>query len=342
MTPFIVIAGCMALLAAAAVAVPLVRDSRGRVIGAVAAVVLIGASAGLYPFWSNWDWRATPATPVAGPEVLAMVAKLEGRLRERPDDLKGWLMLGRSYLAMERYDDAANAYQHAHALDAGDLEGTLGLGESLSLSGGGEITPEAAQLFEQAVRAAPDNPKALLYGGFAAAISGDSATARARWLKLRAMHPPEAIDKMLAARLADLGEVPVESGAGTSAAPPPSPGAVTAPAEATVMIRIAPALRARLKAGAPLFVFARDPGAQGPPLAAKRLTVAAIGTAVHLSAADSMIPGRTLVAGRTVAITARVSFSGQPLPASGDLYGELSYAVGHDGMRELLIDRVAQ
>ena len=91
-----------------------------------------------------------------------------------------------------------------------------------------------------------------------------------------------------------------------------------------------------------MFVFAREPGSQGPPLAAKRLTSAAIGTQVRLSSADSMMPGRVLVAGQKVSITARVSFSGQPIPAAGDLYGELSYDVGHDGVRDLVIDRVAQ
>jgi cytochrome c-type biogenesis protein CcmH len=109
-----------------------------------------------------------------------------------------------------------------------------------------------------------------------------------------------------------------------------------------VNISIAPALKARLTREAPLFVFAREPGAQGPPLAAKRLTSAAIGTQIHLSAAESMMPGRVLLNGHQVSITARVSFSGQPLPAAGDLYGELTYAVGHDGARDLVIDRVAE
>ena len=91
-----------------------------------------------------------------------------------------------------------------------------------------------------------------------------------------------------------------------------------------------------------MFVFAREPGSQGPPLAAKRLTSGAIGTQVHLSPADSMLPGRVLVGGRRVSVTARISFSGQAVPAAGDLYGELTYDIGHDGARDLIIDRVAQ
>jgi cytochrome c-type biogenesis protein CcmH len=227
----------------------------------------------------------------------------------------------------------------------------------MSLRAGGNITPEASQLFEQAVKLAPDDPKALLYGGFAAAERGDKVTARARWQALKDMHPPAQIEQLLDARIAELGlpATGVAAGAPAMAGDASPPGAAggnaTAPAaspqsssEASVevTINLAPALKAKLTQDAPLFVFAREPGAQGPPLAAKRLTTAAIGTQIHLSAADSTLPGRALAGGQRVTITARVSFSGQPLPAAGDLYGELTYDVGHDGPRDLIIDRVAQ
>jgi cytochrome c-type biogenesis protein CcmH len=247
-------------------------------------------------------------------------------------------------------DDAIVAYDHAHRLDAGNAEAALGLGEAMSLRAGGNITPEAAKLFEQALSIEPGNPKALLYGGFAAAARGDVVAARNRWLALKEMHPPAQIEQLLDARIAELG--PAEAGnssvrnaaagnATASGAAGNSPEQAASDADVSVNIRIAPAIKARLTREAPLFVFAREPGGKGPPLAAKRLTSAAIGTQIHLSAADSMIPGRALTKGSRVSITARVSFSGQPLPAAGDLYGELTYDVGHDGTRDLLIDRVA-
>jgi cytochrome c-type biogenesis protein CcmH len=209
--------------------------------------------------------------------------------------------------------------------------------------------------------AAPGNPKALLYGGFAAAVRGDRALARTRWQALKNLHPPPQIEQMLDARIAELGTpvgasagapagsstgagIPAAAQAGTSASPAgtsTSAGGVGA-ADVTVKIDIAPALKSRLVSEAPLFVFAREPGSGGPPLAAKRLTSTAIGSEIHLSPADSMMPGRVLVSGQRVSITARVSFSGQPTPSAGDLYGELTYDVGRDGVRNLVIDRVAQ
>jgi cytochrome c-type biogenesis protein CcmH len=364
MTTFLIIAAVMAALAAVAVAAPLMRVRQSRLQGAVAAVLIVAAAAGLYRLWSNWDWKPAAEAPALAPDVAAMIAKLEKHMDEHPDDLKGWLMLGRSYLVTDRADLAIRAYEHAHGLDPKDLDGTLGLGEAMSMRAGGEITPVAAQLFEEALQEAPGNSQALLYAGFAAAVRGDSALARQRWEALKKLNPPQQIVEMLDARLADLDALAGPGGAAPGGAVPggavpggmdpggvvpggatpggSAPGTAAAAGEATLNIRIAPELKSRLRGDAPLFVFAREPGGRGPPLAAKRLTSAAIGSQIQLSSADSMIPGRVLTRGQQVSITARVSFTGQPLPVAGDLYGELSYDVGRDGVRDLVIDRVAQ
>ncbi|MGO9036901.1 MAG: tetratricopeptide repeat protein [Steroidobacteraceae bacterium] len=337
MNTFLVVAAFMAAIAATAVALPLIRNRRSRLLGAVAGAMVIGASAVLYPLWSNWNWHATAQAQVS-PDVLAMVAKLERHLHDQPNDLAGWLMLGRSYLALERGDDAVAAYEHARGLDAGNVDALLGLGEAMSLRDGGDLTPAEAELFEKAVTLAPNNPKALLYGGFAAAARGDQAAARNRWQALKNMHPPAQIDAMLDERIAELGSAGAEPASGAS--PTGVPGRPEA--QATINLSIAPALKSRLTDTAQLFVFAREPGGQGPPLAAKRLASSAIGTQIHLSSADSMVAGRTMAPGQRVSIVARVSFSGQPLPAAGDLYGELTYEVGRDGARDLVIDRIAK
>jgi cytochrome c-type biogenesis protein CcmH len=342
MNTFLIIAACMSVVAAAAVAMPLLRDRHSRVVGALAALLLVGAAAGLYPLWSNFNWHpsAAGAAP-AGPDVTAMVAKLEQHLRDEPNDMTGWLMLGRSYLTLERVNDALVAFEHAHNLGK-NADAALGLGEAMSLRDGGQISPSAAELFEEALTLSPGNPKALLYGGFAAAVRGDRPLARTRWQALKDLHPPQQIEQLLDARIAELG-LP-EAPAGTSASPAgtnTSPQG-SAPARATVNITIAPALKSRVKGDTALFVFAREPGQGGPPLAVKRLTGAAIGTQVQLSAADSMLQGHALTVGQRVSVTARVSFRGQPTPVAGDLYGEVSYEVGRDGVLNLLIDRVAE
>jgi len=38
-------------------------------------VLVVGAAAGLYPLWSNWDWHAPDHRRPGGPDVAAMVAQ---------------------------------------------------------------------------------------------------------------------------------------------------------------------------------------------------------------------------------------------------------------------------
>jgi tetratricopeptide (TPR) repeat protein len=56
------------------------------------------------------------------PDVNTMIERLAARLETAPDDIQGWRMLGWSYVNTGRYDDAANAYAKAVALDPNSPE----------------------------------------------------------------------------------------------------------------------------------------------------------------------------------------------------------------------------
>ena len=62
------------------------------------------------------------------PDPRAMVARLEARLKENPDDVQGQMMAGRSYMAMSRIDDAKMAYTKVLALDSRNHEAHYNLG----------------------------------------------------------------------------------------------------------------------------------------------------------------------------------------------------------------------
>ena len=330
MNTFIFIAAVMAAIAATAVAFPLLRSPRSRLAGALAGVLVMAAAAGLYPLWSNWNWRAAMAAkPAVDPQVLEMVAKLERHMKDAPDDIKGWLLLGRSDLALERADGADHAYEHAHRLDPNNVEALLGLGEALSLRAGGNITPPAGDLFERAVALEPDNPRALLYSGFGAATRGDRATARQRWLKLKGMHPPAEIDAML--NRPHRRARHVRSGAGRAAAGAPVAGA---PGPAAVATGAAPRRRRRERlggacdrehphrAGAQVAPHRRRSAVrvrprarrQGPPFAAKRLTSAATRLA-GASLGGGFLGPRTFARRGTEGVHHRADFLQRPTPA---------------------------
>ena len=100
MITFIVIATAMGLAVAALLAVPLLSPRpvapRSPLTALAVLVVLLGGAAGLYATFSNWHWSGAQAAAADG-SPQTMVASLARRLAAHPDDLNGWLLLGRSY-----------------------------------------------------------------------------------------------------------------------------------------------------------------------------------------------------------------------------------------------------
>ncbi|MGQ0834393.1 MAG: tetratricopeptide repeat protein [Gammaproteobacteria bacterium] len=327
MTGFIVLAGALTLGVAALVAAPLLRE-KGRAgrapwaaLGA-AAVLVIGGSL-LYVRSSDWSWSAPTAD-----SPQAMVARLARRLEREPDDLEGWLMLGRSHIVLQQYPLAARAYRRADELAGGrNAEALIGLGETFTLSNDAELEGRAGRLFEAALALDPKSGKALFFSAAAAMRRGELALARERFATLLTLDPPANVRPILEQQLAAL-----DRELGGAQAPGPA-------VALRVDVDIAPKLRGGLAPDAPLFVIVRDPQAPGPPLAVKRLA-ARFPQSVEVSSADTMIPGRELAAGQNVQIVARVAQSGSATARSGDPFGEVRYHVGRDGAVRILIDRL--
>jgi cytochrome c-type biogenesis protein CcmH len=264
-------------------------------------------------------------------DVAAIVAALEQRLSAQPNDMDGWLMLGNFHLALRDVESAIKAFARAHLLGGGkNATAALGLGWALSLRNGGRITSEADRLFESAIALAPYDPQALFFSGLAAAQRGDDAPARRRWQELKGMRLASKLAAALDAQVAAL-----DKQVATQANQP-----AAATARVTVNLALAPRLAARVSTDTPLFVFAQLRNQQGPPLAVKRVTTAAIGSVVILSPDDSTIPGRAIGQGMQVIVTALIALAGRATAAKGDFYGQLAYTVGTDGPRELRIDNV--
>ncbi len=324
MTLFIVLAAALTLGVAALVAIPLLRG--GRTSGApwtaiaVVGVLAIGASV-VYVRSSNWSWSAQAAD-----SPQAMVAGLARRLERRPDDLEGWLMLGRSYIVLQQYPHALRAYRRANELARGqNAEALIGLGEALTLSDDAELAGRAGRLFEAALDLDPSSGKALFFGAAAAMRRGEPALARERLATLLTLDPPANVRPILEEQIAALDR----QMAGNHAQR----------ATVRVDVDIASPLRAAIDSDAPLFVIVRDPDAPGAPLAVKRLA-ARFPQSVELTSADAMVAGRELAPGRNVQVVARVARSGSASARAGDPYGEARYDIGSDGAVRILIDRI--
>jgi len=106
---------------------------------------------------------------------------------------------------MGDYPKALKAYTQAYTLTSGqNVEAMLGYAEARVLVDESEFEGEAGQLFERAVAMAPDNGKALWYGGVTAYRKQDLATARQRWATLKELGGPPEIMEILNARLAEI------------------------------------------------------------------------------------------------------------------------------------------
>jgi cytochrome c-type biogenesis protein CcmH len=178
--------GLMLLAAVLVVAWPMYHRQRRLSPGLISSVfIVLGVSALVY------SRIGTPVPPPPVASVDEMVAGLDQRLQENPDDIEGWKMLGRSYMQLENYPKAIEALERAVAMEKPANAQTLAaLGEALLIGEGSTRSSRTAQLFESALAAEPTNSKALFYGGVVAIERGDRELAAERWEALLALSPP--------------------------------------------------------------------------------------------------------------------------------------------------------
>jgi cytochrome c-type biogenesis protein CcmH/NrfG len=88
--------------------------------------------ASLRAYTDTLETHAKPTAPTAAElsDVDTMIVRLAARLEREPDDVKGWKMLGWSYLNMNRAGDAVRAYEKARKLDPGDPAITTALDQA--------------------------------------------------------------------------------------------------------------------------------------------------------------------------------------------------------------------
>lgn len=232
-------------------AVDKVRRKDGKAVGAGRAVALAVVIAVLLPLgatavYLNIGNPGMPDRPFAErdaerrlaqggmPNIKKALENLQARLKENPDDLQGWAMLGRSLMTLQRFEEAADAYGKAAALDpkAGFQSA---YGEALVYAADGTVTEKAQAAFKDALELAPGDPRAAFYlarGEYQAGnreksldmliTLAQSAPADAVWLpnvRDAALSVAEELDKDISDRLPE----PAKVAATPKAAPMLSP-----------------------------------------------------------------------------------------------------------------------
>jgi cytochrome c-type biogenesis protein CcmH len=105
---------------------------------------------------------ATNNSQAAG-NLDSMIASLEGRVREDPDNHELWYMLGLARRDNGQFPQAAQAFRRAMELAPQNADYTAYLAEMLLLQGGRNPPPEAEQLLRRVLQLQPGNPQARYY-----------------------------------------------------------------------------------------------------------------------------------------------------------------------------------
>lgn len=350
MTEFWIAAGMMSVIALGFLAWPVwrARETSGRwpLPGLVAAAALVPAAVLVYQHVRTWSGQATsPEVAAARAEQVDMVEQLAQKMQNNPDDVEGWMLLGRSYLTLQEFPQARMAFTQAwQRTPAPDNALKLGLGIATIHSDPAALGGEGGALIEEVLASDPANQQALWYGGLVAAEKGELGLARSRWASLLAMNPPEEVARVLEAQLAE-----IDAMSGTVAGAPASPAqpssAAGAAADAGPVIRLRLSLGDAFSTedfgpGARLFIFARAQ-AGGPPLAVVPASVSDLPGEFTLSDRNVMIQGNRLSNFEEITLVARISRGGTPTQQSGDVYAETRYNVADGGVVELVLDQVA-
>ncbi|MGB5292240.1 MAG: hypothetical protein WBN41_12395 [Lysobacterales bacterium] len=268
-----------------------------------------------------------------------LIASLQQRMAENPDDPEGWLILGRSLKSMQRFAEAETALTNANRLVPGNPSIMVELAEAmLFTSGQPEIGEEPRKLIEAALEIDPNLQKALWIMGLASSQSGDETQAIAYWTKLReqldpASAPYQAVTEQIQGAQTRLGQ-PVSAVAETpmaktpTAAPAMSKPAMPVPATTDTTaagfgipatLTLGDGIDGVFPPNATLFIFIHPAGAAGMPLAVKRLAPRGFPMSLNFTDADLLQPGGSLQAFELLDISARISMTGIANIASGDI-----------------------
>ena len=255
-------------------------------------------------------------------QIDSMLVQLEEKLKANPDDLKGWVMLARSYKVLGRMADAAQAYSHGGALLDGDPVLLADYAEVLSQVNG-KFDGKPTELLAAALKIDPLEPQALFLSGAAASERKDFAAVADYWGRLlpqleagseEAKSLGEAVDKARA--IAEGKAVASESAAPESAAP--------APEKVSGEVSLSGKVAAQAQPDDLLFVFARAGEGSRMPLAVVRAKVADLPLSFAFDDTMALPGGQKISDLPAITIEARVAKSGQAQSVSGDLYGSVS------------------
>jgi len=272
------------------------------------------------------------AHKISDAQIVAMVDSLAQRLKSRPEDAQGWVLLARSYQALGRFPEAADAYAHADVLIPDNAALLADYADVLAMAQGRKLSGKPAALAQRALAIDPIHRKALALAATAALEARDLDGALAYWRRLLAQFPQASDDaKQITAIIAEVESakregkiIPAPGGNALQRAEPAGAAAPATPSTGATIagrVDISPTLAARVALTDTVFIFARAVDGPRVPLAVLRIPAKELPKEFTLDDSMAMAPGARLSGAAAVIVEARISKSGNARPQSGDFSG---------------------
>lgn len=296
-------------------------------------------------------------------EIQSIIDNLAARLKDNPEDIEGWVMLARTYAIMGRFEDASATYAELVKIIPDSPQFLSDYADVLAMTNDGSLVGKPAELIAQALALDPDYPKALALAGTAEFERGKFDQAAIHWQRLLEIIPAESQlaqsinesivqAKALASRAkegsaplqfaqnSNIGsDLPAVESDKTEAATEPASSSSTLPS-ISGSVSLDESLREKVSLADTLFVFARAKEGPKMPLAILRVQAKDLPVTFTLDDGMAMTPAMKLSSFPEVVIGARISRTGQAVPASGDLEGYSQPVKIGDKDVTVVIDRI--
>lgn len=277
------------------------------------------------------------------PDTKEIIVALEARLKSTPDDVRGWYLLGRSYLATGKYQKAADAFLRVQNSVGDNPDVIVQRADALAMAQGGRLAGEPSKLVNRALQLNPNQLQALWLAGKAEEEQGAYTTALKHWRKLLPqLSKDKAAEKEVRDLIANVEAKLNPSAAKTQVAASTlnGPSKTSAKSNITVSVKLSPNLYSRIDPQDTVFVFAKALNGPPLPLAVVRKQAKELPLTITLDDSMAMQPAFRLSSVESVKIGANVSKTGNAILQTGDLFGEISPVHVGDSTVVLVIDQV--
>ena len=326
---------------------PVAKTEKPAVWTAVVLAVALPISAMGFYMWVGQPEALNPMALKSPEQVdqkdLAKLAEtLADKLQSQPENLQGWVMLGRTYRTLENFDASLKAYDTALKLSADD-DLQLERIEVMAMQRQGNFDGEPWRVIREILQKDPQHFGALLTAGSASYAEGKYADALKYWEQARkpleANHPDLAGLENAIATVRDKMGLPAKAAStGSSGSSGPAASALNVSGQ----ISLSAALKAKASPNDVVFVYATPANGDRMPLAIMKTTVSQLPLNFTLDDSTAMTPERKLSTAGEVLIKVRVSKSGNAMPQSGDLTGASDgpVKVGTKGLKIEIKDQI--